>query len=158
EAKLRALLEIGQGLGRTHDLPGVLETILEALFRIFAQADRGFVLLKDERASALVPRAFKTRYSDSGDLIISRTIFNHVMGEGKAILSLDVLSDRRFRASRSAQAARLRTLMCVPLWDHERRPVGILQIDTSDVQARFGPEELDLLVAVAGPVSVAVEN
>ena len=37
-------------------------------------------------------------------------------------------------------------------------PVGILQIDTQDVQARFCPEDLDLLVAVAGPVSVAVDN
>ena len=27
---------------------GVLETILEALFRIFPQAERGFVLLKNE--------------------------------------------------------------------------------------------------------------
>src|SRR4051794_9146399 len=41
ETKLRALLEIGQGLAKTHDLAGVLETILEALFRIFAQAERG---------------------------------------------------------------------------------------------------------------------
>jgi signal transduction histidine kinase len=158
EAKLRALLEIGQGLAKTHDLAGVLETILDALFQIFPQADRGFVLLKDEAAVDLVPRAFKTRRYDSGDLIISRTVFDHVMGEGKAILSLDVLSDRRFRASRSAQVARIRTLMCVPLWDHERRPIGILQIDTLDVQARFGPDDLDLLVAVAGPVSVAVDN
>ena len=48
--------------------------------------------------------------------------------------------------------------MCVPLWNHERVPVGILQIDTQDVQARFCPEDLDLLVAVAGPVSAAVDN
>ncbi len=158
ETKLRALLEIGQGLARANDLEGVLGTILDALFRIFPQAGRGFVLLKDGGAVDLAPRALKTRDDDPGDLIISRTIFDHVLGEGKAVLSLDVLSDRRFRASRSAQAARIRTLMCVPLWDHERRPVGILQVDTQDVQARFGPEDLDLLAAVAGPVSVAVDN
>jgi signal transduction histidine kinase/ActR/RegA family two-component response regulator len=158
ETKLRALLEIGQGLAKAHDLDGVLGTILDALFRIFPQAGRGFVILKDGGAVDLTPRALKTRGDDPGDLIISRTIFDHVMGEGKAVLSLDVLSDRRFRTSRSAQAARLRTLMCVPLWDHERRPAGILQVDTQDVQARFGPEDLDLLVAVAGPVSVALDN
>jgi signal transduction histidine kinase/CheY-like chemotaxis protein len=158
EAKLRALLEIGQELANTRDLKGVLDTVLEALFRIFPQAQRGFVLLKGEAAVELVLRAFLTRYNEPGDLIISRTIFNHVLGEGKGVLSLDVLSDSRFCASRSAQVARIRTLMCVPLWNQERSPVGILQIDTQDVQARFCPEDLDLLMAVAGPVSVAIEN
>ena len=158
EVKLRALLEIGQEVANIRDLNGVLETILEALFRIFPQAGRGFVLLKGEGAVDLVPRAYRTRHNDPGDLIISRTIFNHVLGEGKGVLSLDVLSDSRFHASRSVRVARIRTLMCVPLWNHERSPIGILQIDTPDVQARFCPEDLELLVAVAGPVSVAVDN
>jgi signal transduction histidine kinase len=158
EAKLRALLEIGHELADTRDLKGVLDNVLEALFRIFPQAQRGFVLLKGDGAVELVLRAYRTRHSDPADLIISRTIFNHVLGEGKGVLSLDVLSDRRFCASRSAQVARIRTLMCVPLWNHERALVGILQIDTQDVQARFCPEDLELLVAVAGPVSVAVDN
>jgi signal transduction histidine kinase len=158
DVKLRALLEIGQELAKIRDLNTVLNAILEALFRIFPQAGRGFVLLQYEEAIDLVPRSFRTRHEDPGDLIISRTIFNHVLGEGKAVLSLDVLSDSRFSASRSAQLAKIRTLMCVPLWNHERHPVGILQIDTSDVQARFGPEDLELLVAVAGPVSIAVNN
>ena len=48
--------------------------------------------------------------------------------------------------------------MCVPLWDHRRRTAGILQIDTHDVQAPFSPEDLELLVAVAGPVGVAIDN
>ena len=158
EVKLRALLEIGQELANTGDVKAVLNKILEALFRIFPQAGRGFVLLKNDGAVDLVPRACRTRDDDDAELIISRTIFNHVLGEGKAVLSLDVRSDSRFCASRSAQVARIRTLMCVPLWNHERIPVGILQIDTQDVQARFCPEDLDLLVAVAGPVSVAVDN
>jgi signal transduction histidine kinase/ActR/RegA family two-component response regulator len=158
ERKLLALLEIGKTLATIHDLKDVLEAVLDAIFRIFPQCERGFVLLKEERAVDPILRAFRTHNNDSGDLVISRTIFNHVMGEGKAILCLDVLSDRRFHASRSAQAAQIRTLMVVPLWDHERRSTGILQIDARDVQAPFSPEDLDLLVAVAGPVSVAVDN
>jgi signal transduction histidine kinase len=158
EVKLRALLEIGQELAAPRELKEVLDTILTALFRMFPQAGRGFVLLKDDENVALVPRAYRVRNDDSGELIISRTIFNHVLGDGKAVLSLDVRSDVRFSASCSAQRARIRTLMCVPLWNHERRPVGILQVDTQDVEARFCPEDLDLLAAVAGPLSVAVEN
>jgi signal transduction histidine kinase/ActR/RegA family two-component response regulator/putative methionine-R-sulfoxide reductase with GAF domain len=158
ERKLLALLEIGKALATIHDLKEILDAVLDAIFRIFPQCERGFVLLKEERAAEPILRAFRTHHNDSGELVISRTIFNHVMGEGKAILCLDVLSDRRFHASRSAQAAQIRTLMVVPLWDHERRSTGILQIDARDVQAPFSPDDLDLLVAIAGPVSVAVEN
>jgi serine phosphatase RsbU (regulator of sigma subunit) len=49
-------------------------------------------------------------------------------------------------------------MMCVPLWDGERRPVGVLQIDTRAEGSRFRHDDLDLLAALAGPVSVAVEN
>ena len=49
-------------------------------------------------------------------------------------------------------------MMCVPLWDRERRPVGVMQIDTRDEHGQFGEDDLELLVAVAGPVSVAIEN
>src|SRR6516164_4604985 len=49
-------------------------------------------------------------------------------------------------------------MMCVPLWDRQRRSIGVLQIDTRDEHGRFDEDDLDLLVAVAGPVSVAIEN
>ena len=48
-------------------------------------------------------------------------------------------------------------MMCVPLWDHGHRPVGVLQVDTRD-DRRFTEDDLDLLVAVAGTVSLAIEN
>jgi signal transduction histidine kinase len=54
--------------------------------------------------------------------------------------------------------AQIRTLMCVPLKDHRRQPVGILQLDTRDHQSRFTPEDLDVLTAVAGQIGVAVDN
>src|SRR5262249_48880189 len=87
EAKLRALLEIGRELANALDLTGVLEKVLGALFRIFPQAGRGFILLKEDEASGLVPRAFKTRDESPRELVISRTIFDHVLREGKAVLS-----------------------------------------------------------------------
>ena len=58
--KLRALLEIGQELANIGDVKAVLDKILEALFRIFPQAGRGFVLLKNEGAVDLVPRAYRS--------------------------------------------------------------------------------------------------
>ena len=68
---------------------------------------------------------------------------------------------RRTAASRGARAyfdARIRTLMCAPLTDGERRTTGIIQLDTSDPGTLFTQEDLDVLAAVAGQISVAVEN
>jgi serine phosphatase RsbU (regulator of sigma subunit) len=48
--------------------------------------------------------------------------------------------------------------MCVPLWDGERHPIGALHVDTRDDEGRFDVDDLELMVAVAGPVSVAIEN
>ncbi len=42
--------------------------------------------------------------------------------------------------------------------DADRRPVGMIQIDTRDQMSRFSQEDLDLLGAIAGPVGLAVEN
>jgi phosphoserine phosphatase RsbU/P len=158
EEKLGAVMQIARDLVCVLDLEGVLAKVLETLFRIFPQAQRGFILFRGEGIDELIPRASRIKTPEDGAPIFSRTIFEHVTKEGQAILCEDVGADRRFSESPSVREARIRTMMCVPLWDHGRNPVGVLQIDTGEEDSPFEPEDLQLLVAVAGPVSVAVEN
>ena len=54
EAKLNALLEITRNLGRALALDEVLPQVLNSLFKIFVQADRGFIALQGEDGK-LVP-------------------------------------------------------------------------------------------------------
>ena len=49
-------------------------------------------------------------------------------------------------------------MICVPLWDRERHSVGVIQIDTQNEHGRFEEDDLELMAAIAGPVSVAIEN
>jgi serine phosphatase RsbU (regulator of sigma subunit) len=158
EEKLCAVLEIARELMGTTGLDGVLGKILEALFRVLPIAERGFVLLRGEGAGEPVLRASKLRQPGTEPPIFSRTLFNHVVGEGQAVLCEDVADDERFGQSASVRESQICTMLCVPLWDQERRPVGLLQIDTRDERGRFERDDLDLLAAVAGPVSMAVEN
>src|SRR5262249_19810046 len=122
------------------------------------QAERGFVLFKDPGRPDIRTGAIKVRHPGSSPATISRTIYEFVTGEGRAILCEDVRTDGRFRASGSIRESQVRTMMCVPLWDHGRRAVGVLQIDTREGESRFGRDDLDFLVAVAGAVGMAVEN
>ena len=47
EAKLRTILEISNALARTLKLDDVLRGLLDGLFKVFPQADTGFVVLTD---------------------------------------------------------------------------------------------------------------
>ena len=158
EQKLLAVLEIARDLGGTIDPGGVLGKVLEALFRIFPQADRGFILIRGVGTDELVLKASKVRDPEDVPPVFSRAVFAHVTGGCQALLCRDIGADSRFGDSPSVKDSGIRTMMCVPLLVRDRSPVGVLQIDTRDERALFEQEDLDLLVAVAGPVGVAIEN
>jgi serine phosphatase RsbU (regulator of sigma subunit) len=158
EEKLRAIMEVVTELTGVLELGSVLDKVLVSLLRIFPQAERGFVLFKDAGGQGVRTGAIKVRHPESFHPTVSKTIYEYVTGEGRAILCEDVATDGRFKASRSVRESQARTMMCVPLWDHDRRAVGVLQIDTRAGQPRFVRDDLDFLVAVAGAVGMAVEN
>lgn len=164
EEKLRAILEIGRDLSDSIHLKDVFEKTLESLFKIFPQAERGFVLLRESPletpalAGTLSPQAIRQRASNVANMVVSRTILERVMNDRKAILSVDTAKDEHFSQSPSIAEGAIRTMLCVPLFDRERIPVGVLQIDTENVSARFGQDDLDLLLAVAGQVGLAMDN
>ena len=162
EEKLRAILEIGRDLRDTLSLKDVFERSLATLFKIFPQADRGFVLMRESKestsVSALSPQAIRHRFPPGENMAVSRTVVDRVMNDGKAILSVNIATDERFLQSQSVSGGAIRTMLCVPLFDRERGPIGILQIDTADASARFNQDDLDILLAVAGHVGMAVDN
>jgi serine phosphatase RsbU (regulator of sigma subunit)/pSer/pThr/pTyr-binding forkhead associated (FHA) protein len=156
EVKLRALRLISQELGGTLVLSELLDRVFNSLFELFPRAERGFVLVRDQASDTLVPEAIRSRTGSPGELTISKTVLNRVLNEGQAILSKDLAKE--FPESASVSESEIRSLMCVPLLDQERKPIGIMQIDTRDGRGRFDQDDLDLLVAVASQISVAVEN
>lgn len=158
EVKLAALVEITQSLGRALVLDEVLPNLLKALFKIFVQADRGFIVLESPEGQ-LLPRWVRMRREDANDsLRISKTIIRHVMQSREAILSADAASDERFEMSQSIADFRIRSMMCAPLIDSEGNAMGALQIDTLDQRKRFQPDDLELLASMASQASIAIQN
>jgi sigma-B regulation protein RsbU (phosphoserine phosphatase) len=156
EAKFRALRLISQELGGTLVLTEVLDRIFNSLFEIFPRAERGFVLLKDPASDALLPEVIRSRTGPAGELKISKSVLNRVLNGGQAILCRDLAEE--FPDSASVSDSKIRSLMCVPLFDQEHNATGIMQIDTRDGRGRFEQDDLDLLAAVASQISVAVQN
>ncbi|MGA2035452.1 MAG: GAF domain-containing SpoIIE family protein phosphatase, partial [Thermoguttaceae bacterium] len=159
QAKLKALIEISQNLGKALGLGEVLPKILDSLFAMFVQADRGFIVLRERASGRLVPKAVKHRNREGAETIrISRTIVRSVMTSREAILSADAASDARFDMSDSIVDFHIRSLMCVPLIDSAGESLGVIQIDTVDPRRGFNREDLDMLASVACQAAFAVEN
>lgn len=158
EAKLAALLELNRGLASALALDEVLPKALECLFRIFVQADRGFIVLRGANGE-LIPRWMKTRRENTGETIrISRTIVHEVMRAKEAVLSADAATDGRFELSQSIADFKIRSMMCAPLLNSEGEPLGVIQIDTLDQRKKFATEDLEILVAVAAQAGIAINN
>ena len=159
EVKLKAVLEIGQNLSRALGLGDVLPKVLDSLFMIFLQADRGFIVLEDPVTKTLLPKAVRHRRENVTERIrISRTIIHRVMAGKEAILSADAATDARFDMSESIVDFHIHSMMCAPLIGSEGRVLGVIQIDTVDPRHRFGGEDLEVLASIASQAAIAVEN
>lgn len=160
ETKLKAILEITKVLAGSLGISQVLDKTLEGLFRIFQQADEGFIMLREEQKKKLVVKATKTRRkTDADDQVhVSMTIVRKALETSEGILSANALEDSRFQASESLSSLRIRSMICAPLVSRELGPLGVIQITTNDVGAQFRNEDLDLLISVAMQVALAVEN
>lgn len=159
ETKLLAILEVTSALGRKIDLDEVLPTILKTLFKIFPQAEWGFVLLNDAEAGRLSLRATYTRSENSHDEVpVSMTIIREAIEKGRAILSADATGDARFKESESLALMQIRSVMCVPLMSNAQTPLGVIQLSTRDISQQFTNDDLDLLVCVATQATLALDN
>jgi serine phosphatase RsbU (regulator of sigma subunit) len=159
EVKLKGILEISRSLAGTLDLQKLLPKILETLFNMFPQADRGCILLKDDASGHLLPRAIKHRRADQDESVkLSRTILNKVLQEKTGILSADAANDARFNASESISNFTIRSMMCVPMLGLDGNPMGVINVDTQNPLNQFQKDDLDLLMAVAGQAALSYES
>ena len=159
EVKLAALLEISNNLGRALSVEDILPKLLDSLFKIFVQADRGFVVMRPKADGPLVPVAVKTRRPDDEERMrISRTIIEEAMKSRKAILSADAASDERFGLAQSIADFSIRSMICAPMIGSDGQALGVIQIDTLNQKARFIDEDLEVLAGVASQAAVSIDN
>jgi sigma-B regulation protein RsbU (phosphoserine phosphatase) len=156
--KLALLLEIGSELTQTFNLEGLLPKIVDSLFNIFKQADRGFLILVEE--GKLIPRVIRTRRpGEETTARFSRRIVNRCLESGQSVLSEDATADKRFDLSQSIADCKIRSVMCVPLLGRTAaKAFGVIQLDTQDRFKKFTQDDLKLLLAVAGQAAAALEN
>jgi serine phosphatase RsbU (regulator of sigma subunit)/pSer/pThr/pTyr-binding forkhead associated (FHA) protein len=156
--KLRLLLDITNNLSKTLELESLLPQIVDDLFLMFRQADRGFIILSEE-GGRFIPKVIKTRRANTESTArFSRTIVKQAIETVQGFLSEDASSDRRIGLSESIIDFRIRSVMCAPLWSQDDKGFGVIQLDTQDRNKKFTEEDLNLLMGVARQASIALEN
>jgi serine phosphatase RsbU (regulator of sigma subunit) len=152
--KLQVVLDIAQHLSRTLDVDQLLRKLLDHLFRLFPQADRGMALLCEQGRP--VVRA-QRGIEEQGEFPYSRSIVQRALDQGVGILSEDLGTDQRIAKTETLLSLKLNSLLCVPLICQERR-LGVIQLDCSQRARSFRSEDLELLTAVAMQVAVVLDN
>lgn len=159
EAKLKAIISVTDALRSAADPESILSCVVDTLFELFVDADRGFIAMREPDSDRIVPFLMKTRRGVSDENVrLSRTIVNAVMESQQAILSSDAAADSRFDMSQSLADFRIRSMMAAPLVNSSGKSVGVLQIDSLRPAMAFSQSDLETLVTVTSQASLALQK
>jgi two-component system, NtrC family, sensor kinase len=172
-SNLKILYQLGAALGTSFRLEHVVEVLMDLVFE-HVKADRGIILLLDERREQLQVKAARVRdetgknpqgQAASGEKIqASRTIIRHVLDNGQGVLSSNAMADQRFRKGRSVHNLGIRSALCVPIkagrLDGKTGDdvLGVIYIDSSVKNYTYSPDQLRLLTAIGMQAGMAIQS
>ena len=181
-SNLKILYQLGAALGSAFDVDQVLEVIMDLVFE-HIKADRGILLLLDERREELTAKVVRTREetadaangNGNGKLSVvtdkaekihaSRTIIDHVIANGQGVLSSNAMTDQRFSKGKSVHSLGIRSCLCVPI--KARRldlkgagdeVLGVIYIDSSVKNYTYSGDQLRLLTTIGLQAGLAIQN
>ncbi len=158
ESRLRRLVRINKRLNSELRLPRVLETIIDTVIEL-CDAERGFLLLKDEQGDLTVKiaRNIDAQSLDRPEFELSRSIARQVAAGGVPIVTVDANIDDRFRAALSVSDLHLRSVLAAPL-AVKGRVVGVIYVDHRLRRGAFSDDDVALVLDFAEQGALAIEN
>ena len=158
---MKLVLKLSHTLAGCSDINDVLNRILDGLFEVFPQADRGHILFSEGAEGSLIPRAVKHRHEEAIGAMtlgpLSNKVARRVMVDGEAMLSMLGADEDEQNGNESVLSGPVRTMMCAPLLGPSRTTLGIIYVDTNDTGRKFTEDDLQLLVSVGIIGGQAVE-
>jgi PAS domain S-box-containing protein len=155
---LLALAQIGSVVNSSLELDEVLRIVMDNIVRL-TRAERGFLMLRDDKGEMVtrVARNWSQESLKSNEAATSRTVVQHVIESGEAIITTNAQEDQRFSGQASVVALNLRSILCVPL-KVKSNLIGVIYTDNRIRTGIFADSERQLLTAFADQAAVAIEN
>ncbi len=156
--RFRTIMRVNRTIASEFDMKKTFQKVLEEIFAILP-ADRGAILSINEDKGKLEILCSRTRDEtvEVKDILISQTILNRVMEESLGLLIDDAQMDEELKRADSIFIEDIRSALCVPLIQNNET-IGIIYLDVSGLKEAFTEDDLDLLMAIAGPASIQVQN
>ncbi len=168
EAKLGRLVEINRRLNSSLRTDDVLRAAMDAAIEL-TEAERGFLLVRRDlknsrgsRESSSVLEVATARNIDreavgKSQMKFSRAIAERVIETGEPAITDNARDDPRFREGRSVHALQLTSVICVPVRQNDD-VIGAIYLDHRFRRGRFTEHDVDLLLAFADQVALAMKN
>ncbi|MBI2943650.1 MAG: FHA domain-containing protein [Candidatus Wallbacteria bacterium] len=156
--KLLILYKVATVITSVLDIKELLNKVMDLALEVL-YADRGFIMMPNEKGELLpvVSKSVERDAPKGAILPVSRSIAHYTYEKGDPVLTQDALIDKRFQQSGSIQMYNIRSAMSVALQTRNKR-LGVLYIDNRIQSSCFNDEDLNLLIAFADMVSVAIDN
>jgi transcriptional regulator with GAF, ATPase, and Fis domain len=154
--QLNSLLKIATGIGRIRDQEALQWQLLGLVFDA-VPAERGAILLFDEKDEFSSVVGWDRVRGPAHPVLVSRTVVQRVRADGVAVLVTDVGSDASFAHIKTLAKLQVRSVLCVPLRD-SRTVTGVIYLDSQNPKINFDESHLQVMTAVGGILSLALEN
>jgi len=149
-----ALFAAAKKLGRRGlDLNAVFDGLAEAVFELVPKATHIAIDLADEPDGRMTS-VFARGRQKGERFSASRAVVRRVQRDKAAVLVSDVASEI---GSPSLMAIQAKAIIGVPLWDGDAMR-GVIQVDNRDGKGLFRDDDLDVMTAIAGIATLAIEN
>ena len=153
----RIFYELARDLSSSLEPPVVLRRVMDSVIKLM-KADRGFIVLVDGTGiMEVVMSGGDADPEKSKEFLGSRTVIDHVVRTGNAVLSTDASLDDRFKGQQSVILQNLRSIIAVPLVTKDS-VIGAVYVDNKFHAAVFAEKDKEFLQAIADLAAIAIDN
>jgi len=153
---LNALLKIATGIGGIRDQESLQWQLLGFIFDV-VPAERGAVLLFDATEEFSSAVGWDRVQGPAHPVRVSRTVVQRIRRDGVGLVVSDVSGDTTLAHVQTLAELHVNSVLCVPLLV-SGKVVGAIYLDSKSATRHFDEGHLQVMTAVAGIASLALDN
>ena len=154
---LVSLVKIGRSITAVTDIDVLIKVIAEET-KIAIQADRCTVFLLDKDKNELWSKVALGMDSQEIRFPADKGLAGYVVKTGEPLNIPDAYADSRFNPDIDKKTGyHTKTILCMPIKNNNQEIIGAFQV-LNKLEGVFTKSDEDLLVAIGGSASIALEN
>jgi phosphoserine phosphatase RsbU/P len=155
---LRSLLDVSKAMAAATDLDSLLAVILERATEVM-EAERATLFIHDEQTHTLWNRLSGSLTRGQLRIPMGTGIAGHVGLTGCLLNVPDAYADARFNPQVDLETGfHTRSVLCVPMFTHDSRLVGVVQVLNKTTRDVFTSDDEELLEALASHAALALDR